>query len=115
MIKKRPDNMDFAAIKTEIKNIELDTMRADNDDYLEVVFKRGSMDKVISSLENLLGKAVWPSKERLSKDAQRIADNFGGLRKGQTLFFASREGVCVFAMLWPWQDGERITLKMGKA
>ena len=107
--------MEFDKIKAEVKNIGLDTPRADNDDYFEAIVKKDSIDKAMQVLEGLLGKAVWPSPNKVPKDAEKIVKNFGGLRKGQTLFFLSENGVSLFAMLWPWQDGERITIKMGKA
>jgi hypothetical protein len=34
--------------------------------------------------------------------------------KGQTLYFSDNNGSPVFAMLWPWQDKENITLKLGR-
>lgn len=107
--------MEFSEIKSEVKNAGLDNTRADNEDYFEAVVKKDSIDKVVQALEGKLGKAVWPSKERLSKEADKLVRNFGGLRKGQTLFFLNKDGISLFAMLWPWQDGERITVKLGKA
>lgn len=105
--------MDFNAIKSEIKKMGLDTIRTDNDYYMESVFKKDSLDKMTAVLENIFGKAVWPSKEKMPHVAQKAADDYGGLRKGQTLFFTRAEDISIFAMLWPWQDGAHITLKLG--
>ncbi|MDP3790892.1 MAG: hypothetical protein Q8R38_02485 [Candidatus Omnitrophota bacterium] len=107
--------MDFVSMKTQIKNAGLDNIRTDNDDYLEAVIKRESIDNIIQALESVFGKPAWPSKDKLSSPVQKLVNDYGGLRKGQTLFSINGDGVLVFAMLWPWQDGERITLKMGKA
>lgn len=106
--------MDFNELKTQIKNAGANTVRTDNDDYMEVVVKKDNLVKVIAVLESLLGKAVWPSKDKLVKEAQKMVDNLGGLRKGQTLFFSDKDGLALFAMLWPWQDGEKTTVKTGK-
>lgn len=106
--------MEFDKIRAEVKNVGLDNMRADNDSYFEAVIKKDSVNKVSQVLEGSLGKAVWPSQNKIPKEAQTTVKNFGGLRKGQTLYFFSENGVSLFAMLWPWQDGERITVKMGR-
>jgi hypothetical protein len=106
--------MDFGKIRDHIKNFKLDISRADNDVYFEVVIRKEVLAEVIGALEDFFGTAAWPSGSRLSVDAEKIIKNFGGIREGQTLFFADKGGVRMFAMLWPWQDGERITIKIGK-
>lgn len=107
--------MEFEKIKRDLENIGLDNKRVDNDDYIEAVVKKESIGKIMQVLEGTLGKPVWPSQNKLPKDADKIVKNFGGLRHGQTFFFLSKDGSLLFAMLWPWQDGERITVKIGKA
>lgn len=107
--------MEFEKIKAEIENIGLDNKRADNGDYFEAVVKKESIGKIMRFLEGTLGNPVWPSQNKLPRDADKIVKNFGGLRKDQTLFFLNKDGASLFAMLWPWQDGERITVKIGKA
>jgi len=107
--------MEFENIKSGIKNTPLDTTRVDNDIYFEAVVKKDVIGDIVRLFEHAMGKPAWPSKERLAKEARSLADKFGGLRKGQTLFFLNKDGVSLFAMLWPWQDGERITIRFGKA
>ena len=48
------------------------------------------------------------------KDVEALANEFGGVRKGQTLYCISISSPLIIAMLWPWQDGERVTLKIAK-
>ena len=106
--------MDFEKIKSDIKNKPLDNMRVDNDMYFEVVVIKENVGEIMQLLEGAMGKPAWPSKDKLTKDIQSLADKFGGLRKGQTLFFLNKDGVSLFAMLWPWQDGKRVTIKFGR-
>lgn len=106
--------MEFNEITTEVKNIGLDNTRIDNEGYFEAVVKKDSVGKVAQVLEGILGKPAWPAKCKLSKETNKMLKNYGGLRKGQTLFFLSKGGISLFAMLWPWRDGERITVKIGK-
>jgi hypothetical protein len=106
--------MEFDKVKAKLKSIGLDNTRVDNDDYFEAVIKKDSVSKVVQILEGLLGKAVWPSQNKVPKEAERTVKNLGGLRRDQMLFFLNENGISLFAMFWPWQDGERITIKMGK-
>lgn len=106
--------MEFNKIKAELKNKELDVTRIDNENYFEVVIKKAYLDEIIPVLEGVLGQKAWPSRNKLSKEIEKLIKNFGGLRKGQTLYCLVKESVSIFAMLWPWQDGERITIKVAK-
>jgi hypothetical protein len=50
----------------------------------------------------------------LAAQIQKAIAEFGGIRDGQTLYFGNEDKYSLFAMLWPWQDAEHITLKMAK-
>ena len=106
--------MEFHKLKTEIKNTDPDTTRIDNDDYFEVVVKKSCLDTVIRILEKVFGMPTWPSRDKLSKEIEELIKTAGGVRRGQTLYFLNKEGVSMFALLWPWQDGERITIKIAR-
>ena len=107
--------MDFDKIKNDIKNTPLESVRVDNEVYLEAVVRVGALGEIVRLIENSIGKPAWPSKAKLGRDARALTDKFGGLRNGQTLFYLNEGGVSIFAMLWPWQDGERVTIKLGRA
>jgi len=111
---ERESEMEFENIKAEIKKMELDTTRMDNESYFEAVIGRARLEGVVRALEGIFGAPAWPSGNKLLKDTEMLVKNLGGLRKGQTLYLLNKEGCASFAMLWPWQDGERITLKMSK-
>ena len=106
--------MEFTEIKAQIRNLSPDSIRVDDDCYLEAVFNKESIGRVMKALEEILGKPLRPSQDKIPGDTQKLIDGFGGLRKGQTLFFSNKDGVSLFAMLWPWQDGENTTIKLGK-
>ncbi len=107
--------MEFDSIKAEIKKTEPETMRMDSDNYFEAVIGRARLEGMARVLEGIFGAPVWPSDKKLSKDTEKLIKNVGGLRKGQTLYVLNDGSeASVFAMLWPWQDGERITIKMSK-
>jgi len=106
--------MEFDKVKKEVKNMEPDTTRMDNEKYFEVVINHARLGEVVRVLESVFGTPTWPSNKKLSKDMEKLIKNAGGLRKGQTLYFLSKEEYSAFVMLWPWQDGERVTVKMSK-
>ncbi len=102
--------MQFKKLKDTVKELGVDTSRAENDNYLEVVIIKDKLTELVLKLDNLLGPAQGGS----SAQAEDVIKEFGGLIKGQTLYFWHEGKSFVFAMLWPWQDGEHITLKMGQ-
>ena len=107
--------VEFKQLKAEVKIAELDSIRTETEDYFETVIKNSCLKSLTQILEKSFGPPVWPSRNKLSIEAEKIVKNFGSLRKGQTLYFSTHEGSTVFAMLWPWQDNEKVTIKMGKA
>jgi len=106
--------LEFNNIKAEIKSVILDTLRIDNEDYLEIVIKKTSLENIMKKLEGIFGLPARPSSKKLSKEIEKLIKNMGGIREGQTLYLLEKEGCAAFAMLWPWQDGERITVKLAK-
>ena len=95
--------------------MEPETMRMDNENYFEAVIGHARLEETVRALEGIFGVPAWPSDKKLSKDAEILIKSVGCLRKGQTLYLLNnRSGCSVFAMLWPWQDGERVTIKMSK-
>jgi len=106
--------MEFDKIKAEVKKVGLDLTRIDNDNYFEAVVKRICLKDAVCLLERIFGLPAWPSSNKLSNCAKKVIKDFGGLRSGQTLYLLNEEGLSIFAMLWPWQDGERITVKIAR-
>ena len=107
--------MEFHKLKTEIRKIELDVTRIDDDNYFEIVVKRHCLGDVVCLLEGVFGPPAWPSRNKVSKETEKAVKNFGGLRRGQTLYALNADSFSIFVMLWPWQDGERTTIKIVKA
>ena len=107
--------MEFDKIREEARKVEPETTRMDNENYFEAVIDHARLEGVVRVLEGIFGAPAWPSDKKLLKDTQILIKGVGGLRKGQTLYSLNKDGSSAFAMLWPWQDGERITIKISKA
>jgi len=106
--------MEFPQLKEEVKKFGFRLIRADSDDYFEAVFLRNDLASLVNKLDSLFGPRKWPSAEPLSAKISDIIKDCGGIREDQTLYFLEGEKFSAFAMLWPWSDGQRITLKLGK-
>ncbi|MCG2714518.1 MAG: hypothetical protein L6308_06760 [Candidatus Omnitrophica bacterium] len=104
--------MDFNAIRKDIKALNFDSLRTDCDNFFEGVIIKDELGKLNAQLINFLGEPVYPSKNRLPHKAQETIDGFGGVTSGQTLYYKNLGSDSIFAMLWPWKDGQRTTVKI---
>lgn len=106
--------MEFKQFKEEIKKLGFKMVRLDADDFFEAVLSKSELEQLSKKLDSLFGPPKWPSEKQLSIEVSEIIQDFGGIRDDQTLYFLNEKNLSVFAMLWPWSDGERITFKLGK-
>lgn len=86
--------------------------RARRDNYAELVFPTKDTGKWAEALKVFFGEAAKPAGENPTKDQEKLTDEFGGVKKGQTLFCKPCEDKFMIAMFWPWGNGEHTTLKL---
>lgn len=103
----------FQKLKAEVKEVNFETVRTEKEDYFEAVILAIGMEKLVKILEGYLKQPVWPREDDLPEHIQEAIKEFGGVMKGQTLYYLKEGSSCIFAMLWPWQNKQHITLKMG--
>ena len=106
--------MQFKELTKEVKRINFDTLRLDCDNHFEAVILKNELDKLTIRLEKFFGLPAWPSRNSLSFEMQKAIDAYGGITPGQVLYYWNKGTDVVFAMLWPWMDGQRTTLKIIK-
>jgi hypothetical protein len=106
--------MQFQTLKRDVTQANFETVRRDSEHYFEGVILRDRMGPVWGMLETHLGAPVWPSPAMLSQRVVKVISAFGGIQEGQSLYFSSHTDIHFFAMIWPWGDGLRATLKMGQ-
>jgi len=104
--------MSFSELKEGLKDVLFDEARKDTDNYFEAVILSPQLKELTDRLKNFFGLPVYPSESKLSSQAEKAIEEFGGVMSGQTLYYWNKGNDVVFAMLWPWQDGEHITLKI---
>jgi hypothetical protein len=102
---------DFVAAIGALKIYE---RRETNDAYCEVVFFSQDLAEWKNVLSSFFGPAAKDRGAKPSKEHQKLTEDYGGIRSEQVLFVKHIEtdGDTVIAMLWPWDDGEHITLKI---
>lgn len=106
--------MEFNELKTTLKSVGFETARKEDERYLEVVVVKKQLADLVIKLDEFFGTSVWPGDQELSPEVHDVIKDYGGIMRGQTLYFWHQNGSFIFAMLWPWQDGEHTTLKVGK-
>ena len=101
----------------------INEIRESSENYDELVF----FSKDISNWNRILTEKLGPplisaeeieienSSENIlssKKDAAlKLADSFGGICQGQTLYYGTYNSTMILIMFWPWQDKKRVTLK----
>jgi len=106
--------MQFSELKAQVKGIGFNELRADDDNYLEVVVIKDKLEGVCRILESFLGPPVWPPEIKLSSQIEDAIRSFGGISTGQTLYYWKEGSDTVLSMLWPWGDKNHITVKIVK-
>ncbi len=104
--------MEFSEVRNNIKTFNFETLRTDCDNFFEGVVFQQELDSLNLQLKSLLGEPVYPSKNRLLHKVQERVDGFGGIMPGQTLYYKDSGKDNILAMLWPWKDGQRTTIKI---
>ncbi|MCX5694403.1 MAG: hypothetical protein NT014_04665 [Candidatus Omnitrophica bacterium] len=104
--------MDFNLIRKDMNSFSFETLRTDCDNFFEGVIIQQELDKLNGRLKNLLGEPVYPSQNRLAHKVSQTVDGFGGVMPGQTLYYKDLGSDGILAMLWPWKDGQRTTVKI---
>lgn len=102
----------FIDLRKELKNIMFEQLRQDRDDYLEAVVIKSELAKLVLALEKYLGAGT--TQPQLPKEIGAVLKELGGIMKGQALYFKDTGQEKIIAMLWPWQDEVRTTVKIIK-
>lgn len=97
--------------------------RDDTSDYEEIVLLKNDLPGWIKAISGKIGlplisteeyETLGISEESLATKidhALELADPFGGIGEGQTLFLGVYDFTEVLIMIWPWQDNVKVTLK----
>jgi len=96
----------------ELRSIETAELRLGSEEWFECVLSRNKLSEVTILLSAYFKTPIKRSGEKPSAEAKRMTAAYGGIRKSQTLYYLKQNDREYCAMLWPWEDGEHITLKV---
>jgi hypothetical protein len=81
-------------------------------EYCELVFFSKDVDRWYGILSSVLGEPRKPSGQEPTASDLDLTNHTGGIRANQTLFEKEFGEETVIAKIWPWDDGDHMTLKM---
>ena len=104
----------YSQLLKKIKKIPVFELRVDSVNIKEFVVKSDCLTELQAAFEKFFGaNSKAPGKNPSSTDKKHAAF-LGGIREDQALYYAEKEGYAHCAMLWPWSDGRRYTVKLAQ-
>ena len=104
--------MTFQELVKEVKRLRFEETRSDTDNYLEFVVDAPSVTPLQRVLESHFGPAFKPAGKNPSKESKKYSEKHGGVESNQVLYYVEHEGVSHCALLWPWGNGQAVTVKL---
>ena len=106
--------MTFEELIFEVKKESFEELRSESDEGLEFVMRAEKLNSLNPTLERFFGAATKPAGVRPRGEEDALTSSFGGILKNQTLYSHAQNGTSHLAMIWPWGDGEHVTVKIFK-
>ena len=106
--------MNFDELAQKLQSIPVDEERKRSEGYVEFVLSSRHLAQLYQVLEKYFGPPFKPPGVAPTKEAEDLARSYGGIMKHQTLYFLQRDGLANCAMIWPWGDGSRVTVKIAQ-
>lgn len=106
--------MNFGELTHDLKSVPFDERRKEYEGYFEFVLSAKDLLHLYPVLEKYFGVPFKPAGIAPSDKAHDYAKSYGGIRKQQTLYYKERAGTSSCAMIWPWNDGSRATVKVAQ-
>ena len=104
--------MRFSTMIKQLYAVPHDAVRNVDSESLEAVLPLERMQNVLPILGKYFGVPLKPPAQSPTAEMKEVARPCGGIREDQTLYYSERKGKFEFAALWPWKDGEHVTLKI---
>jgi len=102
----------FPKLLKKVKTINFNESREDTDNFLEFVCKASEFKRLILVFEGHFGPPVKPAGKESKDLYKKITEPFGGILTNQTLYYRMKGRAIEIAMVWPWQSGELVTVKI---
>lgn len=99
----------------ELKKVPCQELRSAEAEYFELVVRAGDLPKVNQVLETFFGKPMKPAGDTPSSEVKKLAQEYGGIREDQTLYYMAAEELYYYSLIWPWANGQSVTVKVIRA
>ncbi len=106
--------MTFIELIGRLKGISCEEIRKESDGYYEFVIAGQNLSKLYPIFEIYFGVPFKPAGIAPTDKAKDVTKNYGGIQKQQTLYYIHRDGLSNCAMIWPWGDEGRATVKISQ-
>ena len=106
--------VNFNELTDALKKIPFDEQRKESEGYFEFVLLTQDLLQLYPILEKYLGVPFKPAGVAPSREAQDYVKQYGGIQKHQTLYYRKDEELSNCAMIWPWNDSSRSTVKIAQ-
>ena len=104
----------FEELVEQLQQVPFDEVRRKYEGYLEFVLPSHHLTLLYPVFEKYFGVPFKPAGISPTREAEDRAKRYGGIRTQQTLYFIQRGGLAHCAMIWPWADGSRVTVKVAQ-
>lgn len=96
----------------QLHAVPYEVVRHLGSESFEAVLPFDRVREVLPILGEYFGTPLKPSAQSPTSEVKEIAVSCGGIREEQTLYYSEHKGKFEFATLWPWKDGDHVTLKV---
>lgn len=104
----------FKDLVERIKKVPSLDIRKDVDGYFEIVLDVDNLEKLYPVLQEYFGAPFKPPGIKPTKHINEFTAIYGGIEKHQTLYYAKKDAMARCAMIWPWRDKVRVTVKLAE-
>ena len=106
------DTLTYGQLIDEIQKIPVIESRISSPSLQEFVMNTDFITPIHLIFQDFFGEDFKAPGENPTPQDKKRAAFLGGVREYQTLYYAEKEGSRHCAMLWPWSDGRRCTVKI---
>ena len=108
------ERLTYDELLTQIEKIPVAESRIDSAQMKEFVIKSDFVTELHLTFQDFFGPDFKAPGEEPSPVDKKRAAVLGGIRQDQTLYYSEKAGYSHCAVLWPWGDGRRYTVKLAQ-
>ena len=104
--------MNIVDMLESIKQIPILQLQEKEGNFFGAVLKNSELKGIQEILRTFFGQPLKPKDVLVSQDVTDLSCQYGGIRANQTLYYRKEGNNVTLAMIWPWDDNQRFTLKI---